>query len=339
MKSLVFHSRATGLCVIAALLVGCGGSQGQGSLFVPARGASSATQAARANGQSWMLPEATNQDLIYVANINNGVTVYSYPQDELVGNLQGFKRPNGLCVDSAGDIFVANFSGETIVEYAHGGKSPIETLKDNGTPNGCAIDPTTGDLAVTNWCDGPLGSCYSSGTVLIYKKAKGSPKTFTDSFTTEMDYCTYDNAGNLFVDGSNGFYSTGFAKLPKGGKTFESLALALPKGAQKYPGGLQWSDGLLAFAASDDNAIYEYKIDGDHGTRVLTTQLKGVIKGYGTNQFWVFGNTVAVPVLSTRKYANGVVDIFKYPTGGEPTKIVTKSLNFPWAAAVSRAHS
>jgi hypothetical protein len=326
---------ATSLCFAAAVLVSCDGPQMQPGLSVLGQRAAPAVQA---GGRSWMLAEANSRDLIYVANINSGVTVYTYPRGELIGNLQGFKRPNGLCVDRKGNIFVANFGGGTIVEYAHGGKSPIETLRDDGTPNGCAIDPTTGDLAVTNWCDGPVGSCYSSGTVLIYKKARGAPKAFTDSFTTQMDYCTYDKAGNLFVDGSDGFYSTGFAELPKGSRTFEKLALALPKGAEKYPGGLQWNDGLLAFTASDDNAIYEYKIDGAQGTRVHITQLKGVEKGYGTNQFWVFGGMAVVPVLSTPKHADGVVAVFKYPAGGQPIKIITKSLDFPWAAAVSRAH-
>ena len=199
-----------------------------------------------------------------------------------------------MCVDRAGDIFVANLGGETIVEYAHGGKTSIETLKDNGTPNGCAIDPTTGDLAVTNNCDGPEGSCYPSGTILIYKNAKRTPKALTDPYSAIMLYCAYDKDGNLFVSGSNGGYASGFAEMRRGSTTFTSLPITLPKKVWQ-PGGLQWVGKYLAVAPGD----------------------------------W--------PVLSTRKYANGVVEVFKYPAGGDPTKVVTKSLDFPWAAVVSPA--
>jgi sugar lactone lactonase YvrE len=102
-----------------------------------------------------MLPEAKSEDLLYVANTGSNssrdcgsVTIYTYPQGKLVGKLKGFNRPNGLCVDKAGDVFVANFSGETMVEYVHGDTKPIETLADDGTPNGCAIDPTTGQATL-----------------------------------------------------------------------------------------------------------------------------------------------------------------------------------------------
>jgi hypothetical protein len=53
-------------------------------------------------GPSWMLPEAKNEELLYVANLySNIVRVYSYPAGELVGSLQGnqFFSPDGVCID------------------------------------------------------------------------------------------------------------------------------------------------------------------------------------------------------------------------------------------------
>jgi hypothetical protein len=62
-----------------------------------------------------------------------------------------------------------------------------------GTPSSCAIDPTTGDLAVTS----------THEHVAIYKAAKGAPKLFTDfSFHDILSY-GYDDKGNLYVDGVN----------------------------------------------------------------------------------------------------------------------------------------
>jgi DNA-binding beta-propeller fold protein YncE len=330
--------RAVGLSAFTALLAGCGGPQAHAAFFVPMPEGSISTYAMQADGRSWMRREATNQDLLYVANLYGGrVTVYTYPQGKLMGELAGFGTPvYGLCVDNAGDVFVANFSGETIVEYAHGGKLPIATLADGGTPNGCAIDPMTGDLAVTNSCDGPVGSCYPSGTVLIYKRAKGSPKAFTDPFTAQMFYCAYDRAGNLFVDGGSAFGSIGFAELPKGGASFRKIKLLLPKSAQA-PGFLQWTNTHLAVASANGNAIYQYDIHGHHATRVGTTRLKGLENGSGTNQFWVVGTNVVAPVVNSIKHPNGFVDFFKFPAGGEPTKLITKSLDQAWGAVVSPA--
>ncbi len=322
----------------AALLAACGGSQPPaGAPGAMPKTSAGVTHAGR--GKSWMLPEAMSQDLFYVANTAHGpgtgtVTVYTYPRGKLVGDLKGFDRPNGLCVDKAGDVYVASFYGETVSEYAHGGAKPIKTLEVDGAANGCAIDPTTGDLAVTLNCDGPIGYCYPSGTVLIYKKAEGHPETIADIDSPEMFFCTYDKRGNLFTDGLG--RGLAFAELPKGSETFRSIALVLPKG-NGYPGGLEWAEGNLAVSASDGNAIYEYRIDGDRATRIHRTLLNGLLNDYGTNQFWIFGGSVVAPVLSTARYPDGLVEFFEFPAGGKPMKFITKSLDRPWAAAVSPA--
>jgi hypothetical protein len=293
---------------------------------------------------SWMLPEAESGDLLYVANLDGGskgngyVAIYSYPQGKLVGRLDGFNRPNGLCIDRAGNVFVANFYGETIVEYAHGGTKPIETLHDNGTPNGCAIDPLTGDLAVTNNCDGPVGSCTPSGTVLVYAHARGTPKMLTDKYGTEMLFCTYDSDGNLFADGIEYAYHLSFVELRKGSATFSKVALKVP-GRPQFAGGLQWARGQLAVAASDGNAVYEYVLDGTRASRAGTTPLKGLRNDYGTNQFQIVDGSLVAPALSTAQHPKGTVEYFNYPDGGNPTKVLTTDVNFPWAATVSPANN
>ena len=70
-------------------------------------------------------------DLLYLTDEGaDDVYVYSWPRGELKGTLTGFDAPNGECVDKAGDVFVANEDESQILEYAHGGTSPIETLSD-----------------------------------------------------------------------------------------------------------------------------------------------------------------------------------------------------------------
>ena len=76
----------------------------------------------------------------------------SSPRGEPRLKLTGFATPYGECVDEKGDVFILNFDGESIVEYAHGGTAPIATLNDPGEkPSGCSVNPATGDLAVTNF--------------------------------------------------------------------------------------------------------------------------------------------------------------------------------------------
>jgi len=92
-----------------------------------------------------MLPEAKNEDLLYITNVYT-VTVYSYPGGKHVGTPKHFYRPESECADKNGDVFIADGA---IYEYAHGGKKPIETLDPAPlSAQGCASDPTTGNLAV-----------------------------------------------------------------------------------------------------------------------------------------------------------------------------------------------
>jgi hypothetical protein len=157
--------------VAAAFLAGCGGSQP--SIGAPSAMAQSRASAAHADrGGSWMLPEAKSKDLLYVGDIYD-VTVYSYPQGKLEGHLNGFYEIGGVCVDKHSDIFVVDAGGGKIVEYAHGGKTPIQTPDSpESNPTGCAIDPGTGNLAVAIY--GPL----SGGEVAIYPAAHGSPTLY-----------------------------------------------------------------------------------------------------------------------------------------------------------------
>ncbi|HEX3370694.1 MAG TPA: hypothetical protein VHS56_14035, partial [Candidatus Cybelea sp.] len=90
-----------------------------------------------------MRPEAKSDDLLYVAS-GEQISVYTYPGGRLVGNIGG--AVGALCSDAAGDVFVVGYE---ILEYAHGVTQPIATLDDYyNNPHGCAVDPTTGNLAV-----------------------------------------------------------------------------------------------------------------------------------------------------------------------------------------------
>lgn len=174
-------------------LVACAASQ---SSLMPVH--STEPQDLRAASHSWMLPEASGDDLIYISNGNATVTVYSWPTGKMVGTLRGFDVPEGECVDKAGDVFITVLDLQEIVEYAHGGKKPIATLSDSShSPWACSVDPVTGDLAVAD--DVGIGSTQG---LSIYRNAQGKPIIYRAANIVDYGYCSYDDKGNLYVNGS-----------------------------------------------------------------------------------------------------------------------------------------
>ena len=90
---------------------------------------------------------------LYLSDDGDGnVYVYSFPDAKLQGTLTGLSFPTGECVDKAGDVWIVEEGPNEIVEYAHGGITPIATLTDpNNGPQACAVDAKdAGNLAVAN---------------------------------------------------------------------------------------------------------------------------------------------------------------------------------------------
>ena len=270
-------------------------------------------------------PDAKAGALLYVSDTETSdVYVYTYPGGVLKQTLGGFIDPGGECVDAKGNVFVTNTGGLDIVEYAHGASTPAATLKDPGYfPFGCSVDPTTGNLAVTNFSP---ASGSGSGNVVIYEHAKGKPKKgYRDAAISGMLLCGYDDKGNLFVDGSTQASTTGFAELPKGGKKLVDIALDQNIVAA---GGVQWDGKYVAVGDEASDTIYRFSISGKKGTTAGTAALSG---GSAVVQFWIDGSKIVGPNSGL-----GTVGIWKYPAGGAPTKTIG-GLYVPLGTVVSRA--
>lgn len=299
------------LTMASALLAGCGGSQQPLGSPGPQRAVPrQATPHVRTASSS-------SGDLLYVASRTDGIFVLTYPQGALVTNFKPpHGEPRGLCSDSSGDVFVpvaSNSSGH-ILEYAHGGTSPIATLHIKYVPQRCAVDPVTGNLAVTN-----AGASYNEGSSLaIYHAAQGKATYDNNPKMTLFRYCAYDTHGNLFVDGwdnGNGPYLT---ELPYGTSAFTDISL--PKKLNKpFPtiGPLQWVGSYLAISLPND--VYHLVISGSTGTIDHRTRAKGM--GWP----WViYGKTL----ITT--YGHGYINrpdevaYWNYPRGGTPTQVLNE---------------
>jgi hypothetical protein len=273
-----------------------------------------------------MAPDAKKHDLLYVSDSfpygSNDVYVYSYPKGKLKGKLTGFNEPSGQCVDKAGNVFITNFGASQILEYAHGGTSPIATLSDPGYyPLGCSVDPTTGNLAVTN----RLSTSFTAGDVVIYVDASGTPTSYTDSSFYYYEFCGYDDRGNLYIDGTTKGSALEYAELTSGGSSFSALNLDQSIG---FPGAVQWDGAHLAIGDQSAAVIYRFAISGSTGTKVGSTPLTG---SKDVVQFWIEGMKVIGPDAGLAHVA-----FYKYPAGGSPIKTIT-GLGEPVGATVSKA--
>lgn len=270
--------------------------------------------------KAWMSPEAKTKDLLYVADQNaNEVYVYSYPGQKPMGKMVGFTQPGGECVDTSGDVFITNYGAGTIVEYKHGATQAIATLNDPGAyPFGCAFDPVTGNLAVTN--SATYGG-YGHGNLLIYPKASGTPTTYTNPSIYWYGYCTYDAKGTLYVDGYAPYSTFQVATLIENGSTLNNIYIDNP-GA--YAGSIQWRGKYLAIAdvkgfeggQRGPQDIDLAKLSGSTGKVVKTLAL--AVNPYanaGINvEFWISKDTVIMPFAERIGYSPTFIGMWG-PTG------------------------
>jgi hypothetical protein len=281
-------------------------------------------------------PNAARPARSTLVTVKQAVTVHhdnarSHVAASTARTLTGFKRPQGECVDAAGDVFVTNTDASTIVEFSHGGTTPLTTLSDPGQfPVACAVNPRTGDLAVSNLLD----TGFSSSSVSIYKKAAGMPTTYPNARFYESFFLSYDDSGNVFVDGltydsdTSAPYAFALAELKKGTGTFSMIPLAT---TINYPGNIVWSKKNIAIGDQEygptEAAVYQVQLGASGGTLIGTTLLDGVCD---VPQFYIVKTVLLAPDACKANVAT-----FGYPAGGAHRRVVNAGLQQPVGAVVS----
>jgi hypothetical protein len=272
--------------------------------------------------KSWMKPAAKKSDLLYLDEETGDVLVYSYPKGELMGTLTGLPEPQGECVDKKGDVFFTTFAAQQIVEYAHGGTSPINTLSNPGEyMEGCSVDTKTGDLAAIDFEPSTGGG---GGGVAIFANASGTPTVLNDANLYLGYQVGYDSKGNIFLDGVDSGRNFEFAELPKGSSSFTEITLGGVSIAT--PGGVEWDGKHVTVGDAKSGDIYQ--TNGAGGKVEGTTSLSG---SDGIFQYFIGGKKVIGP----NAYSSNA-GIWKYPAGGSPTMTIT-SISDPFGAAISKA--
>jgi hypothetical protein len=307
----------------AGAVVGCspGGQQSAFSQSNAPRHLTVSQAQSRTHG--WMLRGAKSTDLLYVSNADDfgPVLVLTYPKGALAGQVTvPTGIPEGLCSDSAGDVFVTTYESSDesyIYKYAHGGTEPTATLSDPGAPQGCAIDPTTGDLAVTN----NATASYGPGNVIVYAAGQSVPTQYSDPNVRVFLFCAYDEKGDLFADGDGAL-----DMLLAGGQSLNEISLNQPID----PSSIQWVTKDRRLAVVDYRSppsqydVYQIKVSGSTGTVtgpiILKTGKSRRDRSSPDVQFWTGDERVIGPANLGSNTTR--LDFWRYPGGGWPTKSI-----------------
>lgn len=294
MKSLDLGRLVLGAAIVAAMLPGCGGSSTFG--VMPAAGGATAPQT------------TSGGDLLYVANETaaKGVTILDYPTGTYVATITNIGAPQGICSDSSGNVWVAVRGPRRfyLYEFAHGGTTPIKMLYVPKGAYGCAVDPTTGDLAT--WT--PFAG--SAGQVDVFAAAKkAKPIVYQTDF--EPTAGAYDDQGNFFADGIVNSGDFIFKELARGSKSFTTVRLSKPAA---NPGSVQWDGKYIVVGVgfiSDPPMLYRVRVADYIGTVVGRV---GLDRLDAPAQFAIAdGNVVAREGES----ASGRLGLYDYPAGGK----------------------
>ena len=244
--------------------------------------------------------------------------MYSYPDGIFRGQLKDV-RASGLCSDSDGNVFIP--TRNSVLEYAHGESRPIATMRGSlgGSAQSCAVDPTTGNLAVSGGADNRSG-------VAVFAHAQGTPKVYAlrspnGAFLSNA----YDDRGDLFVESASRSGVTVVA-LPKDTERFTNVAWTGTQPAGL--GSVQWDGKHLAITGSamGSTTIFRYSVQRTRATFAD----KAVLKGSDVSlRSWIQGGSIVVP-------GSAGVKIYDYPGGGVPSAIIKDERGLE-AATVSAA--
>jgi hypothetical protein len=301
------------LCTALALAACSGQGATQPPIGTPEALAGRTAGGAQNHARSWMLPEAMHSKILYVAyGYGNDVLAYKYPGGQALGTIAGIPQAQGLCTskESGGNWWVVATAANKVYEYAHGGTTPIFTINTmSDVPTTCAVDPTTGNVAVT----------MTTPKVVVYKNGSIDGTAYVPPFYPF--FSGYDSNGNLYVDGSaaSNIY---VARLRPGATTFQPIFLNYV--GVFFAGGVQWHKGVLAVGDQETSVVYQYKIRGQNGTLQNTTPLNGG----GAGGFWIQGSQIIAG-------DGGNVGIWDYPAGGAPVQSIPGSFYGPVNAMVS----
>ncbi len=206
--------------VCACLILSCGATAGVAHAAAGGR----AHHVVAPLGKGWMARDAKPKHAwVYVASFlgsENAITIYDMDKTgfRTIGKItKGLDGPNGIALDSQGNLYVPNIHGGNVMIFAPRSTRPMLTLTQGlNDPASVAVD-VSGNVYVLN--RGGSGS-----DIVVYPAGQTTPsETIRSGLIQVPSQCFFDAAGDLYVSDR----STGIYVIPAG--SGEPMSLKLHK--------------------------------------------------------------------------------------------------------------
>lgn len=291
--------------------------------------------------RSWVAPDIRRAPrLLFITDAGtNDLYIFTMPALALKATITGLNGPNGACADRSGNVWLANSDALELLQYSRSG-ALLNTLSDpTGSPIGCAVDPTTGNLAVTSF-----DAFGVSAQVLIYPNATYPPaQEFRNPALDFPFFPAYDPQGNLYV---NGLDFSGHYILSEAAAGSDTLSTVNISGGTLYfPGMVQWNIVASSLALGDQlcngspsACIYSATVSGSTATITGTTQLLTFEGGPVCDMVQGVLGRLSRMVAAGGFFLCGTpstVNRWLFPAGGIPTNYNNSVVSAPIGAAIS----
>jgi hypothetical protein len=250
----------------------------------------------RMRAKSFVRPFGAHTAMAYLSDYDNDA-VYGFDRSgKLLITITGLDRPQGLFVDRAKNVWVANSAASNIEVFAKGSVRPLATYNDANE------EPV--DVAVC-----PHGRIYASsiidGTISVYAAGKPNPiRTLTDANSYGNFFITCDTRGNVFVTFDNG--GPGGVDEYVGGVQSGLVTLPIQLG---FPGGITIdSSGNLLVDDQKAQTVSEYSENGIPTGKVIDTGSGDIVDIAITRKGTVVGGADSV---------NSVGKSWAFPSGAK----------------------
>ncbi|MFZ0363731.1 MAG: hypothetical protein WAL67_05950 [Candidatus Cybelea sp.] len=288
--------------------------------------------------KSWISPDVKRATrLAFVTDLGAGdISIFSLPNFKLKGTLTGFSQPQGMCSDNKGNVYVANTEAFDVVEITRAG-SIVNTWDDAyGYPVGCAVDPATGNLAVSD-----IFGITGSGQVLIFSAGSHTPQVLSNSAQYFYYFVGYGPNSELWTSGRT-IYGDYMASACN---TSSCNTIDLTGGTIYFPGAVQWDGRRGNWVLFDQtcnataaSCSYPVSASGVLGTATTYDNYNG--NGVcGMAQGVIAANNLNFVIGSDASCTSSSAAIGRwgYPAGGTPTNFATFSSPYavPGGIAIS----
>lgn len=225
-----------------------------------------------------------------------------------------------------------------MLEYSYTGKLVNTIKRPHLDPYGCAVDPVSYALAVTQQDEFK----FEVGSILVFTTPSAHPKMLRNPEQVSYNNAAFDPFGDLWVTG----FGTQWPVISKCGVS-SCQTVRLRGGSIFSPGPIAW-DNVHGNWVIFDNYCHEsattcsYPVSDDGVVGTPTTYLnpaggalcnliQAALVQTGQRTLAVVGGDSQYVCTG---YKNSSVDLWAYPAGGLPVRSNNRVI-FPWGAAVN----